>query len=713
MLKLLTLQSPSSFSADAQYRIQSRMEHYGLYEDNVAVFADAQSLLDEALISLEDGFDVILAADNDAFIDVKHLVSGRLLIEEEQNADITEVVAMLLSGGFSEPIDLNAHATMPKGSIPLISNDGLYSGFGYATGIKNTRIFLVPLDYSRTDSVLDALIAEFFGKPDESSRADTKEIPEEIEETDFDFLPETEKLIYSLVQQNRRIAFSQGEATQLLLPLVPQVKGFGEVAYFIDENRSIEPDDDVQVMLVRRAHDCVSRTFADYGVAVSDVIATDYDNRSVYAVYVAVVDKAGAKVKKITTENTADIPLLLPHAVSLVLETMNRKLAEVAASNISAERGDDFDNEDKPVAPLKSSMFLVTLLVALVAIGSAVFLAASYIGGAPTTTAPSLSTPVDVPPIYTTTQPSTSETQLPTGTTDPLLTTDPNYSKPAEPTASQVAQSSTAPSVSSESGTFTFYVFGYGHGTGLSQEGAEHWAKQGWNYAEILTNYYYGTTLVLGEPCPETVIYAGSEYKMRDYLATALETEMGAGFSKEALKAQAVALYTYAKYYNFNVSSTGHGYGKAPSQAAYAAVDAVYGQYLTYNGSTALTPFHAISAGKTTSYYNVWGTTSIPYLAGGRPSYGDYDAKDFSTSYTISSDELKSLVKSRCNVDLTGDPSQWLQIISHDATIDDDTGYVYSIRVGSEIYTGYKFRCDVMAGTLRSHCFKFVYTPNA
>ena len=182
---------------------------------------------------------------------------------------------------------------------------------------------------------------------------------------------------------------------------------------------------------------------------------------------------------------------------------------------------------------------------------------------------------------------------------------------------------------------------------------------------------------------------------------------------QEALKAQAVALYTYAKYYNFNVSSTGHGYGKAPSQAAYAAVDAVYGQYLTYNSSTALTPFHAISAGKTTSYYNVWGTTSIPYLAGGRPSYGDYDAKDFSTSYTISSDELKSLVKSRCNVDLTGDPSQWLQIISHDATIDDDTGYVYSIRVGSEIYTGYKFRCDVMAGTLRSHCFKFVYTPNA
>ena len=45
------------------------------------------------------------------------------------------------------------------------------------------------------------------------------------------------------------------------------------------------------------------------------------------------------------------------------------------------------------------------------------------------------------------------------------------------------------------SGEFTFTVLGYGHGVGLSQRGAEYMAQQGAGFAEILANYYPGTTL--------------------------------------------------------------------------------------------------------------------------------------------------------------------------------------------------------------------------
>ena len=140
-----------------------------------------------------------------------------------------------------------------------------------------------------------------------------------------------------------------------------------------------------------------------------------------------------------------------------------------------------------------------------------------------------------------------------------------------------------------------------------------------------------------------------------------------------------------------------------------------YGLYVAvYPGTdAALTPFHAISAGKTTSYYNVWGGTAVTYLAGGRPSYGDYEAKDFKTTYSITSDELKSIVKSKLKVDLSGDPSTWITIISHDGVINENIGYVSSMNVGGKIISGNEFRTNVLEGKIRSHCFMMVYTPDS
>lgn len=42
---------------------------------------------------------------------------------------------------------------------------------------------------------------------------------------------------------------------------------------------------------------------------------------------------------------------------------------------------------------------------------------------------------------------------------------------------------------------FTFTVTGYGHGVGMSQYGANVYAKQGWDYKEILAHYYPETQL--------------------------------------------------------------------------------------------------------------------------------------------------------------------------------------------------------------------------
>ena len=42
---------------------------------------------------------------------------------------------------------------------------------------------------------------------------------------------------------------------------------------------------------------------------------------------------------------------------------------------------------------------------------------------------------------------------------------------------------------------FTFTVYGYGHGCGMSQWGAIGYARNGWGYQDILTHYFVGTTI--------------------------------------------------------------------------------------------------------------------------------------------------------------------------------------------------------------------------
>lgn len=49
--------------------------------------------------------------------------------------------------------------------------------------------------------------------------------------------------------------------------------------------------------------------------------------------------------------------------------------------------------------------------------------------------------------------------------------------------------------IKSDDDTFTFSVCGYGHGVGLSQYGADYYAKQGYTYEQILSHYYPGTEI--------------------------------------------------------------------------------------------------------------------------------------------------------------------------------------------------------------------------
>lgn len=117
------------------------------------------------------------------------------------------------------------------------------------------------------------------------------------------------------------------------------------------------------------------------------------------------------------------------------------------------------------------------------------------------------------------------------------------------------------------------------------------------------------------------------------YLYGVLPREMGGGFPKEALKAQAVASKSYAvvnmnKHINegFNLCNSTHCqvYGGVSGEhpATNEAVDETIEDYLRYDGKIAEGLFHSNNGGYIESARDVWGG-DIPYLISKRDKFSD------------------------------------------------------------------------------------------
>jgi len=768
MLKLISLQGFLNLSADAVKKIETELEKAGLEQGNIGKYDDIDEFLDAVQIAVDEQHTIVAAAENEEYNIIKKQLMGKLGLESVSSPDVAEAIAKNASEISAGKVpDMENHCIVPADGEIYLTEDGLYSGFcvEFSNGAK---IILIPLDITRLDVLLGYILEEVgvpaaeeetpketeedaeptdagmkiifsdSGEGDEEAVSedepsadeadgeeavqdeDEEEAEPDVDLSDFeDTLTVAGKAVYSLIQLDKTVAFvNGGELNSYITAMGKKVEGMSDAIILCDESFENEESYEPQVVLAKKTRLALKNNEVDFAVAVSPVLEEEKDEKKTYFSYIVIHDGTSARAKRVSTTSEEGIKTLIPHAFTVMFETINAKTEDMEIEQrIQADTTADEEKKKKLM------IIIGSVALAAIAIIAAVIMVWSYFGSSEPTTQPSQdvngtlnidmnNTTSDT---TTTTAPTISIPQITLNSQGPAgpLTTDPGYNYPNEPTAGDITVQATNPAVPSQKGVFTFTVYGYGHGVGLSQEGANYYAGIGWNYLEILAMYYYGTSLVMGDVYPETVNFGGTTYTTRDYLAITVESEMGAKYEKEALKAQAVAAYTFAKYSNFTLATTAHAFDKTPSKEVYEAVDAVIGQYITYNGQVCQTFYHAMSAGKTTSFANAFAGGQVPYLSGGRPSYGDCTMEKYKTTVTLTSDELAALVYSKTNIQLTGDPATWLTIESHDGCIDQNTGYVSYIKVGTQKFTGNKFRLDVLGGAIRSHCFTFTYTPTA
>lgn len=213
----------------------------------------------------------------------------------------------------------------------------------------------------------------------------------------------------------------------------------------------------------------------------------------------------------------------------------------------------------------------------------------------------------------------------------------------------------------------------------------------------------------------DTASNAISELPAREYVIGAVSAEMPAAFHIEALKAQAVAVHTYAvrqrekEKLNPTKSLNGADFSNNPNQyqafftpqqaqAFYgdkyeentakitAAVDAVLGEILTYNNEPIIAAFHSMSGGMTENSAAVWGS-ALDYLVA-VDSKEDAANPNFMETKNFTPDELKArLTTAFADVTLPEDKNKWLCVVDRTTS-----GTVTSLTAGSKILTGMELR---------------------
>lgn len=734
-------------------------------------FTDSRELFSALAGAFGDSETVVLAAAERHYIEIKKLLFDALRTKTAFSDKIAEAL---------EKADED-QCLMPADAQILVTDDGKYSGFIEKSG-SQTLVFL-PLSDGRCAKVAEELKPVFVPADKAAESANTPEpnANSADDEPSTEEKCDPEEVVELLRERGLSAAVASSKNSPFVFSVLPydDESDFGDVIFAQSVDIERQEDESHGEYIAAMAGRARAKSGASVGAAISNVFRND-DEDSKHFMLICIADENKARVFKVFSrkgETTQEFIYACVHRLYSALADYARNgfvMHDVSddASIIITDGEHHSHHKSAPVRSGKKTALIVASVILLaVLVGTVVtFLVkgygsqsgASLIGARTPDTTESgtgdiigvmddiIFADVEDPNGDTTDEYSSDITAA--QSTDSGKTTDERINstvpgsiaegstvlttvistKPTtrpstteKPTTKPTEKPTTTKpnSSSKKTGTFVFTVYGYGHGVGMSQNGASEYARRGWTYKQILLHYYNnpGISLVKDSNLPRTVTYNGKSYSLAEYLGKTAYAEVGPSAPLESIKSQMVAIYTYAKRQNFKMTTSNHAFRESyagTSSSIENAIKATLGEYLAYYGSPAFTPYFSTAAGKTTSSANVWGgsQSSYPYLAGGRTS----PEGDVKRTLTISSEELRKKVEaynakvdSSKRITLQSDPSQWIKILEHDSARGSSCGYISSMRIGNQTMRGNAFRLNIMgAATLRSHCFTFTYTPD-
>lgn len=714
---------------------------------------------------------ILVAVDTDIYLEQKQLILRSLHLKGELNNKIVKAISNSTSDDDPSTKIITSHSVVPQGAEVFLTENGLYSGFAVRSG--DQRLIFVPLDLNMIESILVNGLSDYLNLATDPDFLVKNPADNTVKPLDENSLAYKTLQALSNVDLRAAIAITQtaGLIKKRFSEVIELTK-YIEFIPCEDEYDSDTPLKTHVAALAKTAMDegktdvgaAISKIYSsdDEGKNLFVLVTVANEN---YARLVKLCNENGETAKELA--NSA-VDLLF----KMLCDYTENKGIPPEDANILLSTG-ELNKEDLEIAKSKPKRIVFGIVITVIIALVLCFLTAYFFDdikafagqhfGSNVNTNSTLEH--DNIPVDNTTDSlrwasdttiTDNETTLNADTTNDETSTKvvttkraplpvvekhenapPSFEIIVEPASDYVkvtttkkptskvtttkkttttnstkattttVKPTTAPVISN--GSFVFTTRGYGHGVGMSQEGAKAYSKSGWAYDKILLHYYPGTKIKTDSSIPNTIKFGANEIDTRKYLARVSRQEIGPPNSStyESFKSQVVAVYTYAKYFNYSLSTSQHAYYsyEINNQLVYDAVDEVLGKYLDYNGRPALTTYSASCAGKTVSAEKTWGGTQYPYLCGGVQSIENVRVN----TVVLTTDEVKSYIESfdGANIELSENPNEWFEVLSKDST-----GYVEKIRVGNIVISGNAFRSNILKFKILSHCFVFEYKPD-
>ena len=641
--KVLSLNVDRSMSFT---RFQARIESsINNYTDDCIFqqFEDIREMF-VALQSALENDELIITA-----VDVKNYLKFKNALIQAFGTDVVynETVMKRLENLSLEDKKKQAFSAFPEPATVFASDDGMYSGFAMVNGSQ--YLILLPIDNYRIDEILRNGVIPFL-----NSQLITK----------FDdIVSSTEKPAYfdkvsfavnSILESDSLVAVNSTRNAEILKSCGDEIAGFDKAFVFtpyVEDKGKINPTE-YTAQLARVSLDLSS---AKLGACISDI----YTSNDTKYICIAVSDGDSALVRKLyMSEDETEHEFVESAAVELI-ELIGEKVSgkRSVGIEISDEQENAITDDDKKIAK-KKPLAILAIVIGIVFIICAVFAFIFQSQGNDG--------------IFNSLF-NKEETSTTTTTTEPIITTEP------------VTVGSTAYDESMTK------LSDYLVSTILSMDEA--------TIQNNISEY--------SKDIPEFITVNGEKIPTQQALARLITAEMSNGYKIDVAKAYTVAAYTCLKVIGNDFVLDNVRISENANAIVKLAVEAVYGEYLTYNNFLAVPLFHNLTAVSTLDM-----SAKLPYLKSVKlERHQDVNVRNYETSRVYSVDEMKAiLLKNNSSVVLSANPAEWIVVKEHDASVSSEVGNVKTVSFNGTEMTGLEFKMKVFGDDkLASICFQIVY----
>lgn len=668
-VKLLSLNVEKNMPfAKFQARVVSSIKNYTEGNETFEHYEKMRDLFGGFQDALQNDDLIVIAVGKKHYFKLKNAIAQAFEVE---NTYSPAVLTMLEKDESLTDEQRKDFSSFPEPATVFLSKDGMYSGFGIDNGEK--FILVIPIDNDRINVILRNGVVPYLAKGigGESILAEDQHFDNE----------KVEAAIARLWESGSVVAVNSTANSEALKSLGEMVDHFNDVVVFtpyVEDKGEVNPTE-YAAQLARVSLDLSA---ANIGASISEI----YETEESKFICIAVANEESATVRKLYLEDGETEDAFVESAAAELIELVGERAAGIRSVGIEISEAVPEEPQDMPKKSSKKTVTVLAIILGVVILLCAVLAIVFKMQGENGSAAGFIR---KIFGYETTTEPTTESTTKETET-QPVTETNENKLKISDYIMADIIELEKKRLEEKENPT-------------ESATEAESSTNEAGEVIPTETKQDNGA--------PEFITVNGEKLPAKEALAGLVASEMGKGYEIEAVKAQAVVIYTYLKYRDNGFVIDGVQIEKTISQEIQVAVDETFGRYLSYNDEVALTPFFELAAGGTADASMVL-TGNYPYLKSVARLSGNPEAsvEGYESTVEIKRGEMQGiLLENGFEINVDEDPTKWIIIRERNNAVSSSVGYVKSVRVGGQDLTGYEFITKLSKLGIKSSCFKLSF----